>query len=664
MKVRPAHFAGQYAVILSENAMASVYPLTQTSGLFLPFSLHTSRTGALIVCLVLLLSSITDGQVQTTEHAGLKRSENSAPTSPEWIAIPAGRFLMGSNTSTKEIVDTYSQHDRSEQEFRDETPQHLVEITRPFFMGATEVTVGEFRAFIEETNYVPDSQRDQQGGWGYDEKSDRCVGRDPTFHWNNTGYPQTDSHPVVNVSWQDCQAYCKWLSAKEKRLIRLPTEAEWEYANRAGTTSSYSMGDSAESILENARTLKPSAKINRLAIQNLKIKPLGDPPFPVPVGSYQPNAFGLYDMHGNVWEWTSDWYSESYYATSPRRDPTGPPQGEVKVRRGGAWNSFPIWARSSFRNWNTVESRCMNLGFRVVGEMSSWEAQEQNKQLPLRLLFVGDIMLDQGPGNAVANGFDPFRFCSEMLLDADLTIGNLECVLGWEGSQRNKPYVFRGAEGSAPLLAKYFQALSVANNHTLDFGPEGMCDSLRVLREHHIGAIGGGESIETARVPLILEAKGRRIALLAYNDFLKDENEATATQAGSAPLRHEWVLEDIEKAKAESKADIIILFVHWGHEMGSMPRPNQREQAKQWIDRGASAVIGSHPHVVQTIDSYRGAPIVYSLGNFVFDYFPVDPPKWTGSAVRLDIPANGPIEWQTLAVELDPQGLPHPVDPN
>ena len=95
-----------------------------------------------------------------------------------------------------------------------------------------------------------------------------------------------------------------------------------------------------------------------------------------------------------------------------------------------------------------------------------------------------------------------------------------------------------------------------------------------------------------------------------------------------------------------------------------MPLPTQREQAKQWIDRGASAVIGSHPHVVQTIDSYRGAPIVYSLGNFVFDYSPVDPPTWLGWAIRLDIPSSGPIEWQTLAVELDPQGLPHPVDPN
>lgn len=647
--------------------MVFVDPLPRTHEITVRLTQLALRTCSLLACLAVLLAANVHGQDRTAKQSRSERSKKSAqksPMSPKWVAVPAGRFLMGSNVSTKEIAATYSQHDLSEQEFRDETPQHLVEITHPFFMGATEVTVGEFRAFVEETNYVPDSMRDHEGGWGYDKKSDRCIGRDPAFHWNNTGYPQTDSHPVVNVSWQDCIAYCKWLSAKEKRLVRLPTEAEWEYANRAGSTSTYSMGDSAESVLENARTLEPNPKINRLAIQNLKIKNLGDPPFPVPVGSYQPNAFGLYDMHGNVWEWTSDWYSESYYASSPRRDPTGPPQGEVKVRRGGAWNSFPIWTRSSFRNWNTVESRCMNLGFRVVGEMSSWEVQEHSKELPLRMLFVGDIMLDQGPGNAVANGSDPFRFCSEMLLDADLTIGNLECVLGREGSQRDKAYVFRGAKGSAPFLAKYFQALSVANNHTLDFGPEGLTESLRILLEHRIGTVGGGSSIEAARAPLILEAKGRRIALLAYNDFRMEDYEATATRAGNAPLRHEWVLEDIEKAKSESKADIVIVFVHWGYEMESMPLPTQREQAKQWIDRGASAVIGSHPHVVQTIDSYRGAPIVYSLGNFVFDYFPVDPPTWLGWAIRLDIPSSGPIEWQTLAVELDPQGLPHPVDPN
>ena len=88
--------------------------------------------------------------------------------------------------------------------------------------------------------------------------------------------------------------------------------------------------------------------------------------FTAPVGQYHPNAWGLYDMHGNVWEWCSDWYGENYYRKSPHNDPQGPRKGNVKVRRGGGWNSFPLWSRSSFRNWNTPNSRCLNLGFRVV----------------------------------------------------------------------------------------------------------------------------------------------------------------------------------------------------------------------------------------------------------------------------------------------------------
>lgn len=589
---------------------------------------------------------------------------DEASTDPQWVAIPSGRFLMGSSLPPKELVKQFKEYGRAPSEFLDEYPQHTVEISKPFFMSKTEVTVGQFRAFVDATGYVTDAERDKEGGWGYDPNSDRCVGRDPAYNWQNPGYDQSDEHPVVNVSWEDCQAYCRWLSIREQRIVRLPTEAEWEYANRAGSTALYSTGDAPEDILTSARTLRPKPSNVRLAIQNLKIKSVGDFPFPLPVASYPPNAFGLHDMHGNVWEWTADWYSESYYASSPRRDPMGPKQGDVKVRRGGAWNSFPLWARSSFRNWNTPDSRCMNLGFRLVAEMNSFEVQTQERKQPLRLLFVGDIMLDQGPGNAVANGEDPFRYCAEILLDADLTIGNLECVLGKGGSQRNKPYVFRGAKGSETYLAKYFQALSVANNHTLDFGPEGLTECLKVLQKQHIPTFGGGETIQEARAPLIIESKGRKIALLGYNEFLQEDYEATATRAGNAPMRSEWVLEDIAIAKQKHHADVIIVFVHWGNEMVSLPLDSQRIEAKRWIDHGASAVIGSHPHVVQTIDSYRGAPIVYSLGNFVFDYFPVDPTQWLGWAIRLEVPASGPIEWETLAVELDPQGLPHPVDPN
>jgi poly-gamma-glutamate synthesis protein (capsule biosynthesis protein) len=141
------------------------------------------------------------------------------------------------------------------------------------------------------------------------------------------------------------------------------------------------------------------------------------------------------------------------------------------------------------------------------------------------------------------------------------------------------------------------------------------------------------------------------------------------------PLNSDWVIEDIRYAKHACNADIVIPFIHWGLEMNPLPTDEQRTQAKRWIDAGATAVIGGHPHVTQTIDSYRGRPIVYSLGNFVFDYYPVDPAIWYGWAIRLTIPPAGEtqqirstdhlsIDWETITVAMDPQGLPYPVDPN
>jgi formylglycine-generating enzyme required for sulfatase activity len=596
-------------------------------------------------------------------QSGPRESNDKAnpATDITWVIIPSGRFLMGSQVPADKLAKDFAEYGREADYFSDEYPQHPVEITNPFLIASTEVTVGQFRAFTEETGYKTRAEVDSTGGWGYDPALRKCLGRDPRFSWLDPGYPQTDSHPVVNVTWEDCQAYCRWLSGKQRRIVRLPTEAEWEYANRAGTKDYYSVGNTKTDILSKARTLVPRPETIRQAVQDLEIDPSESPPFPVPVASYAPNLFGVYDMHGNVWEWTADWHDEKYYSYSPTKDPQGPKQGVVKVRRGGAWNSFPLWARSSFRNWNTIDTRCVNLGFRLVAEMTPWEIQKHEKDRPIRLLFVGDIMLDNGPGHAIASGTDPFEHCSQFLLDADVTIGNLECVLGRGGQQVNKPYIFRGAQGSENYLKKYFHALSVANNHTLDFGPDGLLECLDVLKKADVGYFGGGDDIDSARSGLMLEVRGKRIVLLGYNDFQKKNYQATESRAGNAPFRPKWAIEDIEYAKKTLNADIVIPYIHWGSEM--VPMPGEREQlvSKRLIDAGATAVIGAHPHVVQTVDSYRGRPIVYSLGNFVFDYYPVDPPIWYGWAVRLSVPPEGPIEWETIAVELDPRGLPHPI---
>jgi formylglycine-generating enzyme required for sulfatase activity len=284
------------------------------------------------------------------------------------VRIPAGEFLMGGSEPAEELCKAFASYDRKPEEFNDEYPQHKVRITKPFFLGRTEVTIGQFRRFAANTDYKTTAETDGKGGWGYDPATGICSGRDPKFNWRDAGFPQTDEHPVLNVSWYDATAFCEWLSRKEGKTYRMPSEAEWEYACRAGTTTRYFHGNEPADLpkvaqLMNATTDKKYADVQS---QVHFLKP-GES-LTAKVGSYQPNPWGLYDMLGNVWEWTGDWYGEDYYAHSPLADPLGMDDANVKVRRGGAWNTFPLYSRPSYRNWNSRSTRCINLGFRVVRE--------------------------------------------------------------------------------------------------------------------------------------------------------------------------------------------------------------------------------------------------------------------------------------------------------
>jgi formylglycine-generating enzyme required for sulfatase activity len=248
--------------------------------------------------------------------------------------IPAGEFLMGSPESDPQASN-------------DEKPQHRVRISQPFYLGTHPVTRGQFHRFVEATCYQTEAEKDGKGGYGWNAAAGKWV-QDPKFTWRSPGFDQTDDHPVVNVSWNDATAFSDWLSQQEGEQYRLPTEAEWEYACRAGTTKRFSFGDNENALGQYAWY---SANSNRQTH---------------PVGEKKPNGFGLYDMHGNVWEWCADRYDADYYKQSPAVDPRGPGAAAHRVVRGGGWDDAPLHARSACRYRDTPEFRLINLGFRLA----------------------------------------------------------------------------------------------------------------------------------------------------------------------------------------------------------------------------------------------------------------------------------------------------------
>jgi formylglycine-generating enzyme required for sulfatase activity len=236
------------------------------------------------------------------------------------VLIPSGKFVMGSPETEP---DRHS----------DEGPQHLVTVSRPFYMSVHPVTQQEYEAI---TGHKPSHFKQAAGGG-------------PT-------------HPVESVSWYDAMDFCRRLSSRfeEREAARsyyLPTEAEWEYACRAGTLTPFAFGLSLSSSQANFNGENPYGKA---------------PPGPfrqqtTPVGSFKPNAFGIFDMHGNVWEWCSDFYGDTYYSMSPERDPLGPRSGDRRVLRGGNWNSAGGKnCRSARRGKDHPTAATQFDGFRVV----------------------------------------------------------------------------------------------------------------------------------------------------------------------------------------------------------------------------------------------------------------------------------------------------------
>jgi len=298
----------------------------------------------------------------------------------QFVKIPSGDFMMGTdeNPDTMQIDYPAYEHKRL-LDLSDEAPAHKVTITKPFFMGKHEVTVGQFRQFLELSSYVPESIADGTGGYGYNRnydptttlRNDAFQGRDIKYDWQNPGFTQNDQSPVLNITWNDAVAMAKWLSKKENKNYRLPTEAEWEYSCRAGRDTRYFNGNNPEKLVEVANLFDADKVENWSKWRPYALKAHGGFEFTAPVGSFAPNTFGLYDMIGNAWEWVSDWHEDNYYQKSPMADPQGPPTGNVKVRRGGSWHTWALYARCGFRNWNTPSTRYTLVGMRLLLEANT-----------------------------------------------------------------------------------------------------------------------------------------------------------------------------------------------------------------------------------------------------------------------------------------------------
>jgi poly-gamma-glutamate capsule biosynthesis protein CapA/YwtB (metallophosphatase superfamily) len=284
------------------------------------------------------------------------------------------------------------------------------------------------------------------------------------------------------------------------------------------------------------------------------------------------------------------------------------------------------------------------------------EAQDDT----VSILFAGDIVLDDLPGKAIKQGKDPFAAFAAILANADIRIGNLECVVATTGSAADKNFTFRAHPRTLSVLKRHFDAVSNANNHSGDFGRAAFSEMLALLDQHKIGHFGGGNNLAQAHAPLIIERKGLRIALLGYDEFMPRSFEADSNAAGVAWSEDEQVVADIKNARSTHRADLVIPFMHWGWENEPLAGSRQRQLAHRMIDAGADAVIGSHPHVVQDIEQYQGKPIIYSLGNFMMDALDNEA-QTKGWVLRLQLTQQGVQSWQTRLAKIDPQGIPAPV---
>jgi poly-gamma-glutamate synthesis protein (capsule biosynthesis protein) len=282
------------------------------------------------------------------------------------------------------------------------------------------------------------------------------------------------------------------------------------------------------------------------------------------------------------------------------------------------------------------------------------------KEPAIDLTFVGDVMVAETPGDLIERGTDPLAGVAKYLGRKRLRIANLECVVATTGTAETKPFTFRAHPRTLPLLARYFDGVSVANNHSGDFGKAALAEQFDLLENAKLPYFGGGRDLAAAHKPWVVERDGLRVALLGYVEFKPRAFEASATRPGVAwSGEDEQVLRDIRDAREKYRADVVIPFLHWGWEDEGYPSERQKVFARRMIDAGATLVVGSHPHVTQGAESYQGKPIVYSLGNFLFNGFDTEA-TLTGWILEAHVDKSGVRSWRTRVVKLDADGVPTP----
>jgi formylglycine-generating enzyme required for sulfatase activity/tRNA A-37 threonylcarbamoyl transferase component Bud32 len=334
--------------------------------------LWAGAAGAILTCLVvaLLVWAFKGGPSKPTNSTAPEPFV-ARPINMRMALIPAGTFAMGS--SPPEIDRVVAKGGwPGPQYIRTEGPAHEVTLSQPFYLGVHTVTRGQFRRFISETGYP------MPRGAGVVSASG-ATANDPRAYWEQPGFDQTDDHPVVCVSWTDALEFIDWLNEKHPPAppgapagqhwrYALPTEAQWEYACRAGSKTAFFWGDDEGALRGHANVADaafaakfPNSEWARRAV------PWNDKfIWTAPQGTYSANAFGLHDMHGNVWQWCADRFDPTYYRLSPRQDPPGSESGGDRVIRGGSWRDSAACARSASRYGLNPGGRHDVVGFRVA----------------------------------------------------------------------------------------------------------------------------------------------------------------------------------------------------------------------------------------------------------------------------------------------------------